>query len=280
MLLPLIAVGCAPPEQTTQRLIAVGQLLDADGSPRVNAPIESYHLTFIVTGDVEIERTFRNDASSSQGIVTDAHGMFRITESDLSLSYDWEQDEYVCEDVCIESVIECYDVEEDVCVESCETVTYDDCYDDCYDECTTSCYDETTCTTYSDGDGNEWEECVTETVCEDDCTTTCEPVCGTVTEEQCWDDCHVEVYEQCDEQCLAYEQQCGWVTRTYTSYPELSEVIATRAEITVRDADDVEQTIEGDQLDAREDQECSQDDDGTTTCKPLNLWLQRDRFTL
>lgn len=277
MFLPLIAISCAT-EEPTQRLIAVGQLLDADGTPRANAPIERYQLTFVLDGEVEIERTFRHDAIGAQGIVTDEQGMFRITDDDLALSYDWQQDEYVCQDVCVEVVTECYEVEEDVCVEQCDVVTYEDCYDECYEDCTTTCYDELVCTTYTDDEGNEWEECYTETVCEDDCTSTCEPVCGTVTEEQCWDDCHVEVYEQCDDHCVATEEHCDWVTRTYTSYPELSEVIDTRATITVLDADGAEQTIEGDPLDGREDQECTESDDGPPSCKRLGVWLQRDRF--
>lgn len=268
VLLPV--VGCLGAEDPSQRLMAVGQLLDAQGAPLPLEPIESYQLTFVLAGDIEIERTF------TEGIITDDQGMFRVSASDLNLSYDWQEDEYECQDVCIETETYCYDVEEDVCVSQCDVVTFDECYDECYDDCSGStCYDETVCTTYQDDEGNTWEECDTETVCEDDCTTTCEPVCGSVTEEQCWDDCHVEVYEQCDEECVLFEEQCGWVTYTHTSYPELSEVVATRAEIAFQG-----KLIEGDQLRAHEEQECEQDDAGVKRCTSLGLWLQRDRFTV
>ena len=65
-------------------------------------------------------------------------------------------------------------------------------------------------------------------MCEDVCSTSCETVCGTV-EEPC--NCGFVTYEVCEDECQLWSEQCEWVTRVYTSYPDLSEVVATEASV-------------------------------------------------
>lgn len=263
-----MSAACGRHDDAGQRLDATGIVVGADGvTPLGRADIDEYVLYFQVADGTEIERRFQQDVTEPNGIRTDASGAFRIEAEQLALSYDWEQDEYVCEDVCVEWETMCELVTEDVCVQVCEPVTYEDCWDECWDECETTCYDDVVC----DDEGYCW----TETVCEDDCTQVCEPVCGTVTEDECWDDCHQETYEQCDDVCLEIVEECGWVTRTYTSYPELSEVVSTRAEIHLRDSDGNPHIVAGETLEARQAKDCDGD-----RCEPLNLWEQRDRFVV
>jgi len=211
-----------PAGTPTQQLVATGELVAADGTtPVTDRSIDAYRLTFVVADGNEIERTFTKHESGDPIRTNDA-GRFHILESNLALSYDWQQDEYVCQDICTEWVTTCHDVSEEVCAEQCAVVTYDECWDECWDECDTTCHDET----YCDDEG-----CWTETVCSDDCTNVCETVCQPVTEEQCWDECHVEVSEQCNDDCTASVESCEWVTMTYTTFPALSDIVSTRAEI-------------------------------------------------
>lgn len=249
--------GCFP-EPPTQHLVATGEVVAADGTtPVPNQSIEVYRLTFVVADGNEIERTFTRDESGDP-IRTDQAGRFRVVASDLALSYDWQQEEYVCEDVCTEWVTTCQDVAVDVCVEQCEVVTHDECWDDCWDECETVCSDETVC---------DDEGCWTETVCQDECTTTCEQVCEPVTEEQCWDECHVEIVEQCNDDCATSVESCEWVTMTYTTFPELSDIVATRAEIRLTAQGGAPRWITGVTLETGEKAGADE-------------WVTSDRFTL
>ena len=93
---------------------------------------DAYRLTFVVADGHEIERTFTKDESGS-AIRTNEAGRFRVIASHLALSYDWQRDEYVCEESCTEWVTTCQDVAEEVCVEQCDVVTYEECWDDCWE---------------------------------------------------------------------------------------------------------------------------------------------------
>lgn len=250
-----------------QRLDAEAVVIGADGAPLAEARVDAYVVYFQVAGGPEIERRFADDVTEPPGIRTDAEGRFEVAASHLALSYDWERDEYVCEDVCTAWQTSCTPVTETVCVEQCEDVTYEDCWDECWDECETVCYDETVC----DEDGNCW----TETTCDDVCTPVCDTVCGTVTETQCYDDCWEETYDQCEDVCLELVEECGWVTRVYTSYPELSEIVSARSEIFLRDAEGQGRAVPGEALESRQEQRCEDD-----RCEPVNVWVQRDRFVV
>jgi hypothetical protein len=262
--------GCAPGEGG-QRLDAVGELVGADGvTPRPDLLVYSYELTFVVAGDVEIHRLFTEDAApGKRGIRADAKGLFTITSADLGLSYDWERDELVCGDVCVAWDESCHEVTEEVCLDTC---TYEECWDECWDDCSTTCWDETVCEIFYDEDGYPYEECWVETFCEDDCTTSCEEVCDSFS-EGC--NCHEETYEECDEVCVATEEHCEWVTRTYTSYPSLAEIVATRAAIRIADPGGETLVIRGRPLEAHQRETCDDDD-----CELVNEWIQRDRFVL
>lgn len=248
-----------------QHLDASGIVVTADGAPARNVAIESYTVYFHVAG-FEIERRFQDDGDGARGIHTDEEGLFFVSGRDLALSYDWEQDEWVCEDVCVAWETTCAPVTEEVCVQHCEPVTYDECWDECWEECTPYCYDETVCDDYG---------CWTETVCEEECTTSCETVCGTVTEDECWDECWDETYEECTDVCLESVEECGWVTRVYTEHPALSEVIETRTEIRLRDESGNVEIVPGETIEARQAEDCSGD-----RCELLDVWVQRDRFVL
>jgi hypothetical protein len=256
--------GCGRDEQ---RLDAEAIVVDAEGAPLAGTGVDAYVVYFRVADGIEIERRFVEDVTEPDGIRTDGGGRFQVAGQDLELSYDWQQEEYVCEDVCADWGVSCAMVTDVVCVEHCEEVTYDECWDECWDDCETVCQDDVVC----DEDGNCW----TETTCEDVCTTSCEPVCGPVTENVCQDECWEETYEQCDDVCLETVQQCGWVTHTYTSYPALSEVVSARAELFLRDAEGLEHMVPGETLESRQGQQCSGE-----RCNPVNLWLQRDRFVV
>lgn len=260
-----VSLSACFPDDTRQHLDAEGTVLDAEGAPLAAAKIDAYVVYFQVADGTEIERRFDEDVTGPSGIHTDASGRFHVTSADLALSYDWQRDEYVCEDICTTWETTCTSVTEQVCVPQCETVTYDTCWDECEDDCVTSCYDVPAC----DEDGNCWSE----TVCTEDCTPICVTVCGTVTENQCYDECWDETYDVCEDVCLASVEECDWVTRTYTSYPALSEVVAARSEIVLRDATGESRTIAGETVVSEQDQQC----DGER-CEPLNVWLQRDDF--
>lgn len=262
-----VSLSACLPDDARQRLDAGAVVVDATGAPLAGAEIEAYVVYFEVADGFEIERRFVEDVTEPAGIRTDEAGRFLVAASDLALSYDWQRDEQVCEDLCSEWQTSCQEVTEEVCVERCEEVTYDDCSQECWDDCETVCYDQTVC----DEEGNCWSE----TVCEDQCTSTCEEVCGPVTEYDCYDECRVETYEECSDVCLEMVQECRWVTRTYTSYPELSEVVATRSELILRDADSQVHVTVGETLESRQGQKC--DDE---RCEPLNVWIQQDRFVV
>jgi hypothetical protein len=259
-------IGCGHPEDLGQQLSATGTVVASDGvTPLDRTEIDAYVIYFQVADGTEIARELTDDVQEPRGITTDVEGRFHIEATHLALSYDWEQDEWVCQDICTLWETSCEMVTEEVCVDVCEVVTYDECWDECWDECTTTCWDEVVC----DDEGYCW----TETICEDDCTTVCEPVCGTVTEEECYPECHDETYEVCEDVCVESVEECGWVTRTYTSYPEFSEIVGTRTEIVLRDDAGQTHVVPGETLEAGRAQRC---DDGA--CEPLSVWLQRDRF--
>lgn len=278
----VLATACVlgePFDPDAQALTVAGQLLESDGvTPRAGQVIDHYTLTFVVDGGFEIERTFVHDEAGAP-LVTDTSGHFALSATDLALSYDWQRDEYVCEDVCTLWAEDCYLVTEPVCVDECEIVTYDACYESCWDECSTTCYDETVCETYYDEYG-PYEVCWTETYCDDDCTTYCDTWCEPVTEQVCTSVCHDETYERCDDICLETESVCEWVTRTYTSYPSLQDVDRTEARVRVRGTGGAPLTLTGDPLEARQAEACTRREDGTTRCVARNEWRQNDVFVL
>lgn len=249
-----------------QRLDAEAVVVDPGGAPLAGVEVDAYAVYFQVADGTEIERRFVEDVAGPAGIRTDAAGRFRVSAADLALSYDWERDEYVCEDICTAWETSCAPVTETVCVEHCEQVTYDDCWDECWEECETVCYDDT----YCDEDG-----CWTETVCDDVCTTACDTVCGPVTETVCQDECWEETYEQCEDVCLEIVQECGWVTRVYTSYPDLFEVVSARSELFLRDAGGEPRVVLGEALESGQARRCTDE-----RCEPVNVWRQRDRFVV
>lgn len=259
--------ACLAGEDGRQRLDAEAIVVDAEGAPLAGVEVDAYVVYFQVADGIEIERRFVEDVTGPAGIRTGDAGRFQVAAADLALSYDWQRDEYVCEELCTDWGTSCAVVTEQVCVEQCDEVTQDQCWDECSDDCQTTCYDDLVC----DEEGNCW----TETVCVDDCTTTCTTVCGPVTEHVCYDECWEETYEQCDDVCLATVEECAWVTRTYTSYPDLSEVLSTRSELSLRDADGQERVVPGETLESRQGQRCSDD-----RCEPIDVWLQRDRFVV
>jgi hypothetical protein len=254
-------------DDTWQRLDAEGTVLDTEGAPLAAAEIDAYVVYFQVADGTEIKRRFVEDSSSPLGIHTDSAGRFKVTAPNLALSYDWQRDEYVCEDICTLWETTCNTVTEEVCVQQCETVTYDACWDECESVCVTSCYDDT----YCDEDGNCW----TETVCGEECSPSCVTVCGPVTEDQCYDECWDETYDVCEDVCIESVEECAWVTRTYTSYPALSEVVAARSEIVLRDATGESHTVAGEAVVSKQKQQC----DGER-CEPLNVWQQQDNFVV
>jgi hypothetical protein len=132
--------GCSA-DDDRQRLDAEVVVVDADGAPVAGADIDAYVVYFGVADGHEMERRFVEDVTEPPGIRTDDAGRFEVAAPDLALSYDWQRDEYVCEDVCIEWGTSCAPVTEQVCVEQCEDVTYEECWDDCWEECETTCYD-------------------------------------------------------------------------------------------------------------------------------------------
>ena len=203
----LVLAGCSPGDG--QRLLASGEVLQADGSPARDLAIDTYAITFHLQNGVAIERRFES-RGPEDGVVTDGAGLFRIDARDVALSYDWERDEWVCEDVCTTWETTCALVTDYVCVDDCEVVTYDECWDECWEDCESVCWDETVC--------DAWGDCWTETTCDEDCTSSCDTVCGTVTEEVCEQDCWTEENEVCEDVCLEIVEECGWVTRTYTSH--------------------------------------------------------------
>lgn len=246
-------LACGSEHDDPQRLLATGLLSLDDGSSADGVVIDRYALTFIVagqTGDVPVQRSFTGDGFGDP-IITDASGRFQIDDDNLALTYDWEQDELVCGDVCLSYATVCYDVTEDVCTDTCfET--------QCWDDCTTECWDET----YCDDDGNCW----TETVCEDVCGTVCEDV-----SYPC--NCYVEVYEQCDDECVESAEECAWVTRNYTSPAGLEQIVETRADLWLKDSVGAEHLISGTLIEAFQQQRCEGDQ-----CSLVNMWVQKDLF--
>jgi len=275
-------MGCRPheaPESTrAPQLIAVGEVVDAAGAPAVDRPIEAYRLRLVANGNEIIREYAEDDDGKIAGIQTDGRGLFRILDDDFVLAHEWDEDVWVCEDVCTTYETTCVLVDEEVCTPVCQDVTYDECWDECYDDCWETCEDVTTC----DDSG-----CYTETICTQDCTTICEPVCQTVTETQCFDDCHWESHEECSDSCIATVEECGWETFHHVDPVALSEVESATAEITWRDADGNLQTSIGSVLTSGEQETCPTAESGDESpahaeqdaCRPFDLWVQRDKFT-
>lgn len=276
---PLLAgvfvVGCqarhAPVSERDPELIAVGEVLDPSGAPVANAQVESYRLR-IVARDSEIIREYTDDDDdATAGIKTGDAGSFRVLDSHFNLALEWDEDVWVCEDVCTLYETTCVNVDEEVCTPICQDVTYDECWDECWDECVQTCEDVTTC----DDSG-----CWTETYCTDDCTTYCEPVCQTVTETQCYDDCTWVSHEECSDSCVQTVEECGWETVHHVDPVALGEIQSVRAEITWRAPDGSLQTTKGSAVQSGEQDTCAEAAvvDGAT-CTPYELWIQRDKFT-
>lgn len=260
----LLAAGCG---SDGQELIASGRLQDENGAPMANTELAAYVVNFEIAGGHRVERVYSNQGIA---ITTDAQGRFYVQDNDLALSYDWTEEVYECGFVCVDSVIDCFDVEQEVCDTQCETVSYEDCWDEC-SEC---CEETTVCTTYEDDEGNTYEECTTEESCED---CGCETQCETVTEDSCSENCWSEIVEQCNETCVLYEEQCDWVTYSHTAYPALSEVVSVQASVVLQQADGTRLTIEGNASESRQAEECERVN-GEQRCTLLNRWLQSDDF--
>jgi len=264
-----IGVGCSGLNlDEGQRLVATGQVVTGGSlQPAAELPVKRYQLTFVVAGedgDAEITRTYEQTTPDTAGeaIVTDSTGWFRVEAADLVLSYDWQRDELICSDVCATWETVCEQVTEEVCSDICSK---DECRDECWDECSTECWDETYCDDYG---------CWTETVCEDFCTPVCDVVCETVS-YQCG--CSIETYDVCGDSCVEVVEECDWVTRTYTAYPSLDEVVSTRADIGIGAGSGGEHVIiPGEPLEAFQYVGC----DAAGECGPTNMWVQKDRFML
>lgn len=257
----LLATGCTTAEE--QHLNATGELVGGDGrTPIAGARIDRYQLAFTVNsdggGDVDIIRVFTRNESGNP-IETNADGWFHISASNLALSYNWDSDEYVCDDVCVTWETVCNDVSEEVC----DTCTDDDCHDECHQECTTECWDEEVC-----DDTGCWIETVCEDTCDDVCETVCEPV-----QYDC--NCRWETYEECSDECTESTEECDWVTETHTSDALLREVTKSRATIWTSDADGKRRIITGVPDELETGWECSRDSDCIG-----GVWMQKDRFVL
>ncbi len=260
LLLAVATMGCGSKgsPELRQRLVASGTLLANDGvTPLVGTQVDRYELTFSFAGEAGeafVERKFLDDGASAP-IVTDESGRFQVTASDLALSYDWERDEEVCQNVCQSWDTICHDVTEEVCTSTC---TDQQCWIECWDDCWTECYDEWVCDEY---------DCWTETVCEEYCTEICDEVCETVS-YPC--NCYWDTYEQCHDECVATAQECHWVTRTYTTHPALHDIVSTRASVWLSD----QGSISGKTVEAYQHQVCAE------SCERTELWIQKDRFVL
>jgi hypothetical protein len=220
----------------------------------VGVPIDSYALAFVIAGpegEVAVERSF-SEAADGAALVTDGDGRFEVTSDDLGLSYDWETEELVCNDVCVDWETYCDDVTEEVCDSVCTDV-------ECFDECSTECWDETVC--------DEFGDCWVESYCEDVCMTVCEEV-----SYDC--DCYIETYEVCGDECVESTQECGYVTHLHSTPAALSDVVAAYAHIVLDDGAGGEQWVSGFNLEARQHAGCDRDGN----CGPVNLWIQKDRF--
>ncbi|MFO0549364.1 MAG: hypothetical protein U0271_13310 [Polyangiaceae bacterium] len=284
----LAAAACTPfepaPGEARQELEAMGEVVNADGSPASAVTLERYELSLFVDapeGDLAAEDgshrlsfTFDEDAdSTSPKIVTDADGAFRIVADDLDLSYTYDVDAYECHDDCTEWATTCEIVDETVCTTTCEDVTVDVCWDECVDDCTTVCHDETVC----DDSG-----CWVETVCEDQCVTSCETVCEPTTETQCYDDCEVVPVEECYDDCVSSVEVCDWVTHTYSAVADLSDVTRSEASIELVDANGAAIQVKGERTVGKSVELCDRSDtsDVRGPCDGSTRWLERDRFVL
>lgn len=271
------AFGCRPhdPPTTTRapQLLAVGEVVDGSGSPVANQPIESYRLRLVANGNEIVREYAEDDDRATVGIHTNAQGLFRVLDDGFVLAHEWDEDVWVCEDVCTTWETTCVLVDEEICTPVCQDVTYDECWDECYDDCWETCEDVTTC----DDSG-----CWTETYCTTECTPVCTPVCQTVTETQCYDDCYWDTHEECSDACIATVEECGWETYHHVDPVALSEVESATAEITWRDASGNLQTSIGSVIASGPQDTCPATqavDDEPRTCTPFDLWVQRDRFT-
>ncbi|MFO0617866.1 MAG: hypothetical protein U0414_35070 [Polyangiaceae bacterium] len=277
-LLPLVigvTAGCRPKEPPTTtrapQLIAVGEVVDDAGNPVAGAQIEAYRLRIVADGAEIVREYGEDDDSAITGIRTDEKGNFRILDDDFVVAHEWDEDVWVCEDVCTDWETTCTLVDEQICTPVCQDVTYDECWDECWDDCVQTCEDVTTC----DDSG-----CWTDTVCTDDCTTVCEPVCQTVTETQCVDECYWDTHEECSDACVATVQQCGYQTVHHVDPIALSQFESATAEITYRGADGELVTSKGSVLTSGQQPTCpARTTAKATDCQPYELWIQRDRFT-
>ena len=101
----LLAAGCG---SDGQQLIASGRLQDENGAPVANTELAAYVVNFEIAGGHRVERVYSNQGIA---ITTDAQGRFYVQDNDLALSYDWTEEVYECGFVCVDSVIDCFDVE-------------------------------------------------------------------------------------------------------------------------------------------------------------------------
>lgn len=251
----LLVAACGGEPDDGQRLVATGTLLAEDGTPLSGRSIDEYELTFSVLAEndsvVDISRTFSDDGAG-EPLVADVDGRFQVSTLDLALTYDWVQDEYVCDEVCVAWDTFCYEVTEEVCLDTCSE---EQCWEDCWDDCVVDCYDEVVCDDY---------DCWTETYCDETCTPVCENVCDVVS-YPC--NCYLDSYDVCEDQCVDTVQECGWIEVTYTSLAELEQILNTHARIRVDG-----ETLDGDTVEAFQHAMCDE------TCQTVNLWIQNDRF--
>ncbi len=260
--LGVLALGCVPTEE--QRLDATGELRAPDRhTPMSDTLIELYEITFTVDGDngeeVAIRRSFTNNGRGDD-IITDGGGRFKITASNLTLSYNWERDEYECENVCSAWDTVCTDVSEEVC----DVCTENECWDDCYEECDLDCWDEKFC----DEDGNCWTETICKKECDDICQTVCEPV-----DYDC--NCRWETYQDCNDECVETVDECEWVTRNYTSHPSLDEVKTTSTAVWTRDDNGNQRIVTGEPVGDGNGAVC----DRGSECNG-RAWIQTDLFIM
>lgn len=284
----LAVAACAPfdptPGAARQELEAMGEVTHADGTPASGLTIDRYELSLFVEapdGDLAAEDgahrlsfTFTEDAdSSTPRIVTDADGTFRIVADDLDLSFDYDVQAYECHDECTEWETTCEIVDETVCTTICEDVTVEVCWDECVEDCTTVCHDETFCDDYG---------CWVETICEDQCVTSCETVCEPTTETQCYDDCEIVPVEECYDDCVSSVEICDWVTHTYSSQADLSDVLMSEASIRLVDGNGASIEVLGERLVGKSIELCDRSDpsDVRGPCDGSTRWLERDHFVL
>lgn len=287
-----------PAESLGQQLKADGQVFALDGStPLPNLALDSYSIFFRITDSVELTRRFTQpEPNSTSAIQTDLSGLFTLNANRLQLAYSYESDPYlVCQDVCVAWDTQCYTYTEDVCVQQCRTVEYEECGPSCQNVCTTSCGEVCTpscrdverCEWYTDKDGNSYQDCWSEQECSNscrtECTESCREECSTVcrpgSRRECWDECHPEQRERCDDVCVQTVEECWWQTDTIWVYPRFEDVRSTRTEIQITDSSGTQHIVTGQTQHAGQSRQCTvHEETGVETCQNLNEWTQSDRF--